>query len=419
MMVILVLGISLAAYLALMHHQQASVVRSQAWNKALTMAEAGVEEALAQLNPSAVLFNTNMDRGVNGWSLLSDGMYHAPRRIIADGYYDVAITADAYPKIYSTGYVTIRALSSTVVRKVAVTTANLGVFRGSMAARVNIDLKGNNIWTDSFDSADPLHSTNGLYYKPWRKAGGDVASAGGLINVQNADVRGTLYTSPLGSVSLGPGGSVGDLNWPLGGGLQAGHWKNDFNMEFPDVLPPYTTGLQPATWDDKANGTNYTYLGNGNYMIDNGKWPLKFNSGDVILVTGQARLYVTGDFIMGGQSQIVIAPGASLQLYVGGQNTQFQTINNGGNCATFSYFGLPANTSVNLAGNNLLLGTIYAPSASLTLAGSGDPKNPFDFQGACAVNTIKMNGHFNFHFDENLKRQGPVRGYQIASWTEL
>ena len=131
----------------------------------------------------------------------------------------------------------------------------------------------------------------------------------------------------------------------------------------------------------------------------------KLQTGDTILVTGRARVYVTGDFIMQGSSSIIIAPGASLQLYVGGANTTISTLNNAGNCATFTYFGLPANTSVTLSGNDVFLGTIYAPSADLTMSGGGN--STLDYQGACAVNTIGMNGHFNFHFDENLKRRGP------------
>jgi hypothetical protein len=410
-----VLGLGLASYLTLMRWQYVSVARSQAWNAAMAMAEAGVEEALAQLNPGALLFTTNIDRGANGWSLLSDGIYHAPRRTLADGYYDVVITADTYPTVYATGYVTIPTLSATITRSIAVTTAETSVFRGSMAARVNVDLKGNYIATDSFDSMDPLHSTNGLYYAPWHKAAGDIASTGGLINVGNADIRGTIYTGPAGNYTMGPNGSVGDLSWPLNGGLQPGHYKNDFNLDFPPVLPPYQTAIPPA--GGTVSGTNYTWvLGNSNYMYDDSRGA-KFNSGDVILVTGRARLYVTGDFLMGGQSMITIAPGASLQLYVGGANTIIGTINNGGNCATFTYFGLPSNTSVTLAGNDVFLGSIYAPSADLGMSGGGN--NRLDYQGACAVNTVSMNGHFNFHFDENLKRKGPVRGYQIASWTEL
>jgi hypothetical protein len=30
-----------------------------------------------------------------------------------------------------------------------------------------------------------------------------------------------------------------------------------------------------------------------------------------------------------------------------------------------------------------------------------------------------MNGHFKFHYDENLRRKGPVRGYQVVEWKEI
>jgi hypothetical protein len=128
---------------------------------------------------------------------------------------------------------------------------------------------------------------------------------------------------------------------------------------------------------------------------------------------------VTGDFIMQRGASITIAPYASLHLYVAGSKTQITTINNEGNCAAFSYYGLPGNTDISLSGSDTLLGTIYAPNVALTLSGSGKPQIPIDFQGACAVNTIKLNGHFNFHYDENLKRGGPIRGYQLTSWTEI
>jgi len=416
----LLLGLGLASYLALMRHQHVSGIRSQAWNAAMAMAEAGVEESLAQLNPAALLFTTNIDRGANGWSLGMDGMYRPPQRIITsgsvtNGYYDVAITADPLPVIYATGYVTIPALSTTIARSIRVTTATTTVFRGSLAARINIDLKGNGVSTDSFDSMDPLHSTNGLYYAPWHKAAGDVATTDGIINVQNADVRGTLYTGPSGSYTIGSQGSVGDLAWVDGGtnGLQPGHYKNDFNLDFPPVLPPFETAIPPM--GGTVSGTNYTWvMGTGNYMS---LGEAKFNTGDTILVNGDAILYVTGDFLMGGSSSIVIAPGANLQLYVSGANASIGTLNNAGNCSNFTYFGLPGNTSITLGGNDVFLGSIYAPSADLAMGGGGN--NNLDYQGACAVKTIGMNGHFNFHFDENLKKTGPVRGYQISSWTEI
>lgn len=411
----LILGTASASFMALIRWQNRSVARSQAWNSSLALAEAGVEEALAQLNPAALLFTTNIDRGANGWTY-SGSTYQCPTRQLHAGSYGAAITSDLLPVIYATGYVTIPTLSVTVARKVRVETTLGSIFRGVMAARIDVDFKGNKVWTDSFDSMDPSASTGGLYDPAKRRDHGDIASTGGILNVQNANVMGTLYTGPEGGYTVGTQGSVGDLGWVLGGslGLQSGHYKNDFNEDFPEVLPPYSAGIVPTGMT--IGSTNYySVLTNQNYILTGS---VKLNTGDTILVTGaKARLYVTGNFIMGGSSRIAIAPGASLELYVGGADTAITSVNNAGNCTTFKYFGLPSNTSLALSGNDAFLGTIYAPSARFTLGGGGS--DVIDFQGACAVNEIKMNGHFRFHFDENLKRKGPARGFQIASWSEI
>ena len=64
------IGIALGSYLLLVRAQNVSVVRSQAWNGALAMAEAGAEEALAQLNPGALEKTIYVDRtGMGGGSL--------------------------------------------------------------------------------------------------------------------------------------------------------------------------------------------------------------------------------------------------------------------------------------------------------------------------------------------------------------
>ena len=46
------------------------------------------------------------------------------------------------------------------------------------------------------------------------------------------------------------------------------------------------------------------------------------------------------------------------------------------------------------------MGTIYAPHADFTLGGGG--KDTIDFVGSSVTKTVKMNGHYKFHYDENL-----------------
>src|SRR5882724_9613978 len=76
-----VICLALASYLSLVLAQQTSVARSQAWNAALGMAEAGVEEGLAQLNGNSTF-------SANGWGG-SGGTFGPISRTLADGSYSV------------------------------------------------------------------------------------------------------------------------------------------------------------------------------------------------------------------------------------------------------------------------------------------------------------------------------------------
>jgi hypothetical protein len=42
-----------------------------------------------------------------------------------------------------------------------------------------------------------------------------------------------------------------------------------------------------------------------------------------------------------------------------------------------------------------------------------------DFSGASITKSAKLNGHFNFHYDEALRRIGPFSGYIIDQWIEM
>lgn len=275
----------------------------------------------------------------------------------------------------------------------------LPAFTGALMAKSDITFNGSYITVDSYDSGDTNYSTtNGLYDPAKRKAGGDVSSAEGFISVGNAIIKGMLFTSPLnsGQYSLGPTGSVGDLNWP-GPGIQPGWYRDDFHWALPDVAAPYQTGLPPA-----GLGTNLWYLGNANYMF-NGNFSARSSS--TIYVAGSATVYVTGTFDCKGK--IIIAAGASLKLYVGGLYTRLTQVLTDGPSTSFQYFGLPTNVAVSWAGNDDYVGTICAPQAIVKMGGGG--ADAYDFLGACVANSIAINGHFNLHFDENLKRMGPMR----------
>ena len=89
------LGFFLFSYLYVVRTQKVLVIRSQAWNAALPIAEAGLEEAMAQLNPGPP--NPVVDRTSNGWGTPKNGVYGPMARTIAAGSYSVLFTSDSTP----------------------------------------------------------------------------------------------------------------------------------------------------------------------------------------------------------------------------------------------------------------------------------------------------------------------------------
>ena len=170
-----------------------------------------------------------------------------------------------------------------------------------------------------------------------------------------------------------------------------------------------------TTTNTVVTTASFTYiLGSGTYVLDS----LSLSGQSQMLVTGKAILYVKGAVAMAGQSQIIISQGASLQLYVGGSADLKGNgvMNYSLDALQFSLYGLPTCTSIALGGNAAFTGTMYAPSADFSAGGGGN--NQYDCVGSVIVKTVSMNGHFTFHYDEALGKNGPTSGYVVTSWNE-
>lgn len=440
-----ILGTVLASYLILTQSQNISVMRSQQWNSAIALAEGGVEEALAHLNSGAPYFDPGAATNTlvsNGWTA-SGGLLCSPRRYLGQDFYDATIQfAGVTPVIFSTGTVARVGMYAAAPqamfaaagagggagptyksRVVRAETKIDSLFSVAMAAKETIDLRGNNVATDSFDSADPLYSTNGLYplgNVNKTKDNGHVCTDAVIVDslsVGNADIKGKAKTGPGGTITIGPQGSVGSRAWVEGGnnGIQPGWSANDFNVYFPNVSLPSATWLA-APAGGTINGITYdhVFLTSGDYLVNS-------FSKLYIGTNAQVRIKTTGNIKLTGNSdQIRIAPvGAALKYYMVGASFSIKgqgVVNESGNASNFYYFGLPSNTSVTFGGNANFTGAIYAPQAAFSLGGGGN--NAYDFVGASVTRTVDMNGHFKFHYDENLARVGGHRGFIPTRWTE-
>jgi|ERR1051326_3168133 hypothetical protein len=404
--------IGIASYLLLVRAQYVSVVRSQAWNASMTMAEAGVEEALAQLNPGALATTIQVDRTANGWGPSSGGFYGPMSRTVTNnGSYSVIYSDERWPTIYATGYVTLPDISAKLSRTVCVLTTNVPLFNVSLAARTNIDMSGNGVSADSFNSSDPNLSTNGLYTSSKAGTNGDIAVLYGSLKLGNHNVEGDVFLGPTASLNGGTNQVSGNIH-------------TDYNYDFPDVAAPNSSGwFAPGlgivgllgALVSAIDGNSYTYVFNtsGDYTIAN-------LSGSIYVATNaHVRLLVQN----GSIDKVVIAGSGNnagnLTMYVSASSFTFTggTVNFPGRAANFAYYGLPGNTTINLSGNANFTGTLYAPDAALTLSGGGS--NNYDFTGSCIAKSVTFNGHFMFHFDEDLLNASASRGYFAVHWSEI
>ncbi len=388
-----ILLIAAVSYLKLVGTQKTVITRSQTWNAALTMAEAGVEEAMAQINASPTNFSAN------SWT--KSGINYGPvTRSLIGGSYSVSISGDTAPVIYATGYATVPITGDKIARAVSVTTAQpQSVFNVAFAAAVNnIRFNGNGIATDSWNSHTTNYSTNGHYDPNKTRKNGNVASVQGLVDIGNHTIQGNLYLGPTASYA--------------GGGTITGTLYNDFNVKFDAVqLPAGAPGWNIAT---TTNG-NYDFKVSGNYTINQNQ-PIIVEAGVTVTLNVRSTTFDPSSLkIYGGAAN----SGTAIFYFNGPTSATIhgnEDVNPSGRPENLYYYGLGSLTSLTFGGNSDFVGVIYAPNATLTLNGGG---NNIGLIGSAVVNSITMNGHYNFHYDESLANIGVSRGFIATSWQEL
>ncbi len=240
----------------------------------------------------------------------------------------------------------------------------------------------------------------------------------GQFLVGDADIFGSVGTGPGGTVTISSSGNVGNAafnnNPAYDGQIQTGHSRNDVNLYIPDGLLPIPYGpilpMGPGFVGPGATNFNYV-IGNGDYRIAS----LTLNSGQKMAVVGKARLHVLGQTKTTAGSIIYIAPGASLELYAGGDcDLAGQGIwNYPGRAINLSIIGLNTCTGVSYTGGSKFCGTINAPYAAVKLAGNSESF------GAFIGKSFQIVGTMDLHYDESLQGDPHEGRFIIASWKEL
>lgn len=526
LLVVIILGgiicLFVMYYLSLIQQQNTLSVRSQAWNIAIAVSEAGIEEGLQALNSDLNLSTSD------GWYPDGTGMYCRTNQDTALGgnWYTIAVRKD-YPiafqhEVTCRAYVTLPALAvntpsvyfaaygvdlgpGVISRAVRVRCHGNPLFLAAMVAKHKIDLKGNGVLTDSFDSESLWKSYFGQYdatkFTPGDK--GDIASNDGVIgtiSVQNAKIYGKAHVGAEGSVDILKLGLVGTHAWASQGntGFQDGYVLQDANFTFPETSLPYSSGLplggpetivtvtydyvrtvtnstvypNPPPWSGvrpillttittssshpelgtyvgevdihyaggsekektytyyKITGTNYSYyLYTTNAIYSTNTYDHVIREGDYYtaddlhgstVVLGNAQLVLPNGLSMSGSDQITIAPGGSLKMFVDGSQTTVGgngIINQSGYAWNFMMQCTPNVKDFTFNGNGEFIGVLVAPEANMIMNGGGHVDN--DFIGSLMMNSVGMNGHFSFHYDEALSRRFPNPRLLITAWNEI
>ncbi len=424
------IGLALGAYLNLMTTNNSLTVRSQVWNSALHVAESGIEEALAYLNDVTV---TNI-AARNGWSYVaSSNAYYKLRSVDTNSYWETYVftnTGLMSPTILATGYVPapitvasgrnpLAAISypasnvTYLARRIKVTTTKQPYMPKGLVIKNGMDLKGNNINIDSYDSTCGEYGTicwNGLANVLNIKDNGDVAIGDDVASVGNGNIKGHLWLGPKATGNFGPNASIGDVAWVTAGtrGVKPGWIRKDSNFILPDVPAPWSggattpgpSGVYTLYMDTPGN---YEYAGN-----------LDLTGSKSMYIKANVTLWVKGSVTMDSGSYIKMnSTGWRLVLYVSGKLTLAGTLDKSVDPSDFLVYGLPTCTAVDITTGSKMEAAIYAPNADFTMNGSSD------LRGSITGKTIKMNGHASFHYDEALGSKSGYLGFKVTSWREM
>jgi hypothetical protein len=429
-------------YLSLIEQQSLLSNRSQIWNMAIAITEAGVEEGMEQLN------DNYSNLGAAPWSSLSGNVYYRSNTLPDGSSYTVYITNNATPVVVARAYVQVGSFLSaqngspgfspgffaaagvstaptTVTRAVMVTCLKPNNFTAAVAVKTDIDLKGNGVYTDSFDSTNPAKSTNGQYdSSKYTGDKGDIASNGGVtdsVSIQNGNIYGKVHTGVGCPVTVGPNGGVGTHAWQSSNtGFEPGYVIPDANFTFPDTTFPNTSSFQPPMAGNVLVGGTMKHYDNilwgGNKYVSSA-----LTGSTIVLASGLlTNVILAMPNGMTGSENFTVNTGANILIYSGGTSFSAagnQIINSNGFAGSFIVFCAPTVTTFSLAGNGQFTGVLVAPNADVALKGGGN--NNEDFSGMLMANSLVLNGHFRFHYDEALLAAAPNGRFLITSWNEI
>jgi hypothetical protein len=164
-----------------------------------------------------------------------------------------------------------------------------------------------------------------------------------------------------------------------------------FIDKFADKNENALIGLQPGDLSQLV-GTKSVTLPCGRYHVDS-----VGGTGNLTLdVQGRVALFIDGDFTMAGTFTVTLAPGAELDVFIGGNLSASGDFGKGAEKTPAKVRYYMAGDSITMAGGSVFGGNLYGPRATLKLAGSAE------VFGALFVKKVEKAGTLTIHYDEAI-----------------
>ena len=369
---------------------------------AFNLAEAGVERAIWELNHGTII---DWEGDSESRTLMISSFQADDGTEVGDISIIVLNLQGENPVIESTGRVS-HIGSNDLEKSIRVVLEELetdSLFDYAIFGKQSLEVSGN-AFVDSYDSRE------GVY------GGDNVSDMGqmGTNGIFSGDISLNNTVEINGDVVVGPGGIPANVismssNVTINGELTS----LTEEKTLPPVVPPSN-----LPWRG-----DYTLAPNNTVSIsESGEYSsLIFQSNSKISITSDCILYVTGEFTMLSNTQLEIAEGVTLALYLGGtfsQSSNSQINNLSLDPTMVQIYGTETfETTMTWESNSSFYGAIYVPDYTVLYNSNAE------FYGSIIADSVKIDSNAGLHFDMALINLGSIyttvtSTYKIKSWQE-
>jgi len=367
---------------------------------ATNLAEAGIERAIWELNYGSIW---TWDGEPNSRTLELSDLQASSGSEIGDVSVSIQSPLGQLPFIESTGKV-MHIIPTTIDRTVRVLLERLdspSVFMYGIFGDEGLDVVGA-AYIDSYDSRKGAYGGDNVGEKGHSGTNATYQGCIGLWN--NATIHGSAF--------IGPGADPENMiviqnNSEITGVQEALLEEKSLpSVPPPEGLPFRGDYILPVNSEDAI-------LSSGEYSL------FKLMPNSTVTILTDVILYVSGDFRMESNSDLVIAYGASLTLYLGGSFIQRSesAINNLTMDPTkLLIYGTDSfNGLMEWNSNTSFYGAVYVPRAEIQYDSNAD------FYGSLIGKYIELFSNARFHYDLALGDvdtvgEGKSWTYSVKSW---